>query len=369
MKYYLIAGEASGDLQGAELMRAIKKRDPGAEFRFWGGDLMADVAGFPPVVHQKERSFMGLWEVIRHLGAIRRHLRLCEQDLADWKPDIVIPIDHPGFNMRISRYAKKKGFIVVYFIAPKAWAWKRKRAYALARETNLVLSILPFEPNFFKPYGVNIRYVGNPLWDKISSFQADDDFKKKHGISKPLIALLPGSRNQEIRRILPDMLQAAWRFDQYDIAIACAPDFTADFYQGFLPDKHRVHLISRDTYSLLSCAQAALVTSGTATLEAALLLCPQVVCYKTSALTYRVARLFLRIRYISLVNLILNKAAVPERIQDSMDPKTLEQDLKGLLNGTLSAKQLLDYQELRVMMGASGAADRAAAEISAVLHV
>lgn len=363
MRYYLIAGEASGDLQGAALIEALKKLDAKAEFRFWGGDLMAKATGLQPVVHQKERAFMGLWEVIRHLGTIRKHLKLCAQDILSWKPDVVIPIDHPGFNMRMAAFAKKRGFNVAYFIAPKAWAWKRKRAYTLAKHTDLVLSILPFEPDFFSPYQVHIRYVGNPLWDKISAFQRDPDFLSRRAIEKPLIALLPGSRKQEITKILPEMLKTVGRFDGYEAAIACAPDFNSEFYQGFLLPGSTVHLLSNETYQLLAHAQAALVTSGTATLEAALIGCPQVVCYKTSRLTYQIARIVLKIRFISLVNIILNKKVVEERIQENMNADFLEQDLKVIMSGTGAEKMKTYYDELRTLMGATGAADRAAKEI------
>lgn len=363
MRYYLIAGEASGDLQGAALIEALKQHDPQAEFRFWGGDLMAKASGLLPVVHQKERAFMGLWEVISHLETIRKHLKLCKQDIQAWKPDVVIPVDHPGFNMRMAAFARKKGFKVVYFIAPKAWAWKKRRAHALAKQTDLVLSILPFEPAFFAPYGVNVRYIGNPLWDKINAFKRSDSFLEEYKLRKPMIVLLPGSRKQEIGRILPDMLTAAARFNGYDVAVACAPDFPPEYYRSMLPEQSAVRLISNATYQLLAHADAALVASGTATLETALLNCPQVVCYKTSTLTYRVARLLLRVKFISLVNLIMGREVVPERIQERMSANMLEQDLKELLSGPRADKMTTDYQELRNMMGSTGAAERAAIEI------
>jgi lipid-A-disaccharide synthase len=368
MRYYLIAGEASGDLQGAALIEALKQHDPQAEFRFWGGDLMAKASGLLPVVHQKERAFMGLWEVISHLGTIRKHLKLCKQDIQAWKPDVVIPVDHPGFNMRMAAFARKRGFKVVYFIAPKAWAWKKRRAYALAKQTDLVLSILPFEPAFFAPYGVNVLYIGNPLWDKINAFKRSDSFLEEHKLHKPMIVLLPGSRKQEIGRILPDMLAAAARFNGYEVAVACAPDFPPEYYQSMLPEQSAVRLISNATYQLLAHADAALVASGTATLEAALLNCPQVVCYKTSTLTYRVARLLLRIKFISLVNLIMGREVVPERIQEGMKPEIMEQDLKDILYGTERNRMLSAYRELRNLMGEVGAGNRAATEILQLLQ-
>jgi lipid-A-disaccharide synthase len=306
---------------------------------------------------------MGLWEVISHLGTIRRHLKLCKQDIQAWKPDVVVPVDHPGFNMRMAAFAKKQGFKVAYFIAPKAWAWKKKRAFTLARNTDIVLSILPFEPSFFKSYKVAIRYVGNPLWDKISVFQPNPVFPSVHGFKKPVIALLPGSRMQEITRILPSMLEAALRLDGYEVAIACAPDFKPEFYQSFLSLGKKIHLLHGETYQLLAHAKVALVTSGTATLETALLGCPQVVCYRTSGLTYLAARLILKIRYISLVNIIMDREVVPERIQERMSANMLEQDLKELLSGPRADKMTVDYQELRKMMGSTGAAERAAIEI------
>lgn len=363
MKYYLIAGEASGDLQGAALIEALKQLDPDATFRFWGGDLMAAAAGGTPVVHQKERAFMGLWEVIRHLGSIRKHLQLCKEDILNWNPDVVIPIDHPGFNMRMAAFAKFHGFKVAYFIAPKAWAWKKKRAFTLAKVTDLVLSILPFEPSFFAPYKVPVRYIGNPLWDKISAFAKDPAFLKRNGFEKPIIALLPGSRRQEIVRMLPAMLQAASRFDDCEVAIACAPDFPPEFYQGFYGSHQSIRLLRGETYQLLAHAQAALVASGTATLEAALLNCPQVVCYRTSALTYHAAKQLLKIKYISLVNLIMDREVVHERIQNEMNPTVLEQDLRQLLEPTQALQLKADYAALRKMMGNPGAAHRAATEI------
>ncbi len=363
MKYYLIAGEASGDLQGAALIEALKQQDPDAKFRFWGGDLMAAAVGGMPVVHQKERAFMGLWEVVRHLGSIRKHLKLCKADLLQWNPDVVIPVDHPGFNMRIASFAKKRGFKVAYFIAPKAWAWKKKRAFTLAKVTDLVLSILPFEPAFFTPYQVPVRYIGNPVWDSISSFRADPTFIQRHGLEMPFIALLPGSRTQEIKRMLPEMLEAASRFKKHKIAIACAPDYEPDFYRSLMQHDRSIHLISGETYQLLFHAQAALVTSGTATLETALLDCPQVVCYKTSQLTYRMAKLLLNIRFISLVNIIMGREVVKERIQDDMQPDVLEKDLKLLMQPDGAFQLKADYEMLRKLMGEPGAARRAASEI------
>jgi lipid-A-disaccharide synthase len=306
---------------------------------------------------------MGLWEVIRHLGSIRKHLKLCKADILNWNPDIVIPIDHPGFNMRIAAFTKNHGFKVAYFIAPKAWAWKKKRAFTLAKVTDLVLSILPFEPAFFAPYQAPVRYIGNPLWDQISAFQADPAFLQRNALEKPVIALLPGSRRQEIVRILPTMIEAALRLEDCEVAIACAPDFPPEFYQRFIAPHPSIRLLSGETYQLLSHAQAALVASGTATLEAALLNCPQVVCYRTSALTYHAAKRLLKIKYISLVNLIMNRLVVRERIQNEMNPEILEQDLRRLLEPDHALQLKADYEALRMKMGNPGAAQRAASEI------
>lgn len=363
MRIYVVAGEASGDLQAAAVMQALKELQPGIEFRFWGGDRMAAVAGTQPVVHNRERAFMGLWEVLKNLRRIRGYLKQCREDILQWKPDLLLLVDYPGFNLRMAEAAKQAGIRTVYFIAPKAWAWKKNRAAKLAANTDQVLSILPFEAAFFKPWGVNLKYIGNPLLDAVRSFQPDPVFRTRHGLESDFIALLPGSREQEIVRILPGMLSTAARFPNIRAAVACAPDFDTEWYKQRFGNPENVVFIPAASYELLAAARVALVASGTATLEAALFHCPQVVCYATSKLTYYAARAVLKIRFISLVNLIMDRAVVPEQIQDEMHPDRLEPLLRGLWQGAERERMLSDYRELDTRMGEPGAARRAAIEI------
>jgi len=363
MRIYVVAGEASGDLQAAAVMQELKNLDPGIEFRFWGGDRMAAVAGTLPVVHNRERAFMGLWEVLKNLGRIRRYLKQCKEDMLAWKPDVLLLVDYPGFNLRMAAVGKEAGICTIYFIAPKAWAWKKKRAAKLARHTDLVLSILPFEAEFFKPWRVNLKYIGNPLLDAVRSFQPNPAFRTAHGLESDFTALLPGSREQEIVRILPGMLATAARFPGLRAAVACAPDFTPEWYTQRFGNPENVAFIPAASYELLATARVALVASGTATLEAALFHCPQVVCYATSKLTYYAARAVLKIRFISLVNLIMGRAVVPEQIQDAMHPDLLEPMLRTLWEGAERDRMLADYRELDARMGEPGAARRAATEI------
>lgn len=363
MRIYVVAGEASGDLQAAAVMQALKELQPGIAFRFWGGDRMATVAGVEPVVHNRERAFMGLWEVLKNLRRIRRYLKQCREDILQWKPDLLLLVDYPGFNLRMAAVGKEAGIRTVYFIAPKAWAWKKKRAARLAAHTDLVLSILPFEQEFFQPWGVNLRYIGNPLLDAVRGFQPDPQFALRHGLETDFIALLPGSREQEIVRILPNMLATAARFPGIRAAVACAPDFPPEWYRERFGNPAHAVFITAASYELLSRARVALVASGTATLEAALFHCPQVVCYATSKLTYHAAKAVLQIRFISLVNLIMDRAVVPEQIQDDMHPDKLEPLLRGLWDGPERAAMLAAYDELDARMGEPGAAHRAALEI------
>jgi lipid-A-disaccharide synthase len=363
MRIYVVAGEASGDLQAAAVMQELKSLDPGIEFRFWGGDRMAAAAGTQPVVHNRERAFMGLWEVLKNLGRIRRYLKQCEDDILAWKPDVLLLVDYPGFNLRMAAVGKKAGIRTIYFIAPKAWAWKKKRAAKLAAQTDLVLSILPFEAEFFQPWGVNLKYIGNPLLDAVRGFQPDPSFRAAYGLESDFIALLPGSREQEIVRILPGMLATAARFPGIRAAVACAPDFPPEWYAERFGNPDNVFFVPYASYDLLATARVALVASGTATLEAALFHCPQVVCYATSKLTYYAARAVLKIRFISLVNIIMDRAVVPEQIQDNMHPDRLEPLLRGLWEGAERERMLSAYRELDTRMGEPGAAKRAAIEI------
>lgn len=364
MRYYLVAGESSGDLHGANLMKSILKADPQAQFRFFGGDKMKNVGG-ELVSHYRERAFMGIWDVLKNIRKISKYIRLCKEDIVQWKPDAVVFIDNPGFNLRVAKYVKKAGYKTFYYIAPKVWAWNQKRVFKIKERVDHLFCILPFEIKFFKNYGIQATYVGNPLMDEISAFKTNDQFKENNGITQPLVALLPGSRKQEIEKILPSMLSVVNQFPTYDFAIACTSDFSEEYYRSFTTEMSNVKLVFSDTYNLLKHSEAALVTSGTATLETALLGIPEIVCYKTNDLTYTLGKRLIKVPYISLVNLILNKLAVPEFIQNDLNAVKLESKLKELLtrNSAARNKMLENYKELRALVGGSGASDQTAALI------
>lgn len=368
MRYYLVAGESSGDLHGANLMKSVLKTDPQAQFRFFGGDKMKNVGG-ELVSHYRDRAFMGIWDVLKNIRKISKYIRLCKEDIAQWKPDAVIFIDNPGFNLRVAEYVKKAGYKTFYYIAPKVWAWNQKRVFKIKERVDHLFCILPFEIKFFKNYGIEATYVGNPLMDEIAVFNIDDNFKEKQGITKPVVALLPGSRKQEIEKILPAMLSVVNQFPAYDFAIACTSDFSEDYYRNFINEMPNIKLVFSDTYNLLKHSVAALVTSGTATLETALLGVPEIVCYKTNGLTYMLGRRLIKVPYISLVNLILNKLAVPEFIQSDLNAVKLENKLKELLthNSPVRNKMLDNYKELRALVGGAGASDQTAALICSML--
>ena len=360
MKYYLIAGEASGDLHGSNLMKAIAEKDKNAEFRFWGGDLMSK-AGGTLVKHYRDLAFMGFLEVVQNLRTILTNIKFCKKDIQEFKPDVLILIDYPGFNLRIAPFAKKLGIKVVYYISPQLWAWKEGRVKTVKSSVDEMLVILPFEKDFYSRHHVEARFVGHPLLDAVAGLNPVDveGFKKEHHLNrKKIIALLPGSRKQEIRKMLEIMLSVRPYFREYQFVIAGAPAIEKDFYQEYVDEN--VHFVSNRTYDLLRCSEAALVTSGTATLETALLNVPQVVCYKGSAISYQIGkRLVKNIQYISLVNLIMNREVVTELIQNDLTTKTLVKELQDILNGKRS-KMLDDYAELREKLGGQGASDKAA---------
>ena len=332
MKYYIIAGEASGDLHGANLMKALLDKDPAADFRFWGGDRMAKVGG-TLVKHYRELAFMGFWEVLTNLRTILKNIDYCKKDIANFKPDVLIFIDYPGFNMRIAKWAKQQHIPTHYYISPQIWAWKENRIKAIKRDVDFMYVILPFEKAFYEQkHQYPVHFVGHPLLDAIAQREEVDaeTFKSENGLdSRPIIALLPGSRKQEIAKMLKIMLSVVDDYHQYQFVIAGAPSIDYEFYQQFIKEEN-VHFVSGKTYDLLSVSYAALVTSGTATLETALLNVPEVVCYKGSWLSYHIAKRIIKLKYISLVNLIMDKPVVTELIQGDLTKKNLEKELDKL---------------------------------------
>lgn len=369
MKYYLIAGEASGDMYGANLIRALKKKDSKASFRCWGGDLM-QAAGGTVIRHYKHLAFMGFWEVIKHLPLIIRNLRFCKQDLLCYQADVLILIDYPGFNLRIANFAKKNALKVVYYISPQVWAWKSSRIHQIKKSVDQMLVILPFEEQFYKNYSMSVHFVGHPLLDVLNEKKKPlkQVFLKKHALKdRPIIALLPGSRKQEIRQLLPLMWSMRSYFPFYQFVVAIAPSQEKSFYEDLIGNDFAY--VENDTYSLLYLAQAALVASGTATLEAALLHVPQVVCYKGDRLSYEIGRRLLKhLQFISLVNLIMNKEVVKELIQKDFNRKNLQKELKTVLDDHHKRLILFNYKQLRKKMGSTGVSERCAQNILDILN-
>ncbi|MDB5112459.1 MAG: lipid-A-disaccharide synthase [Mucilaginibacter sp.] len=361
MKYYLVAGEASGDLHGANLMKALKEQDPAAEFRFFGGDLMQAIGG-TLVKHYADMAFMGFVEVVANLGTILKNLSFCKQDISAWQPDVLILIDFPGFNLKIAAFAKENKIPVCYYISPKVWAWNQKRVLKIKKVVDHLFCILPFEVDFYKQWGMKVDYVGNPLLDAVADFKPDTAFLEKNNLhpGKKIIALLPGSRKQEINYLLPDMIGVVSRFPDYQFVIAGAPSFTNDFYLQFLAD-HNIPVVFNATYDLLSNAYGAIVASGTATLETALFNVPQVVVYKGNAISIGIARLVIKIKYISLVNLIMDSAVVKELIQQDCSPQKIAAELDMLLNNKNYREAMLtNYDQLDERMGKPGASGKTA---------
>jgi len=363
MKYYLVAGEASGDLHGANLMKELKERDPKAEFRFFGGDLMLAEGG-TLVKHYADMAFMGFIEVVANLPAIFKNLSLCKQDITAWQPDVLILIDFPGFNLKIADFAKKNGLMVCYYISPKVWAWNQKRVLKIKKVVDHMFCILPFEVDFYKQWGMDVDYIGNPLLDAIAAFEPDVNFfESNHLPKKKIIALLPGSRKQEISYLLPDMLKVTEQFPQHQFVIAGAPSFNKEFYNQFLSDKN-IPIVFNATYDLLNNADAAIVASGTATLEAALFNVPQVVVYKGNNISITIARMVVKIKYISLVNLIMDSLVVKELIQQDCNPQNISAELDLIINDKdYRAAMLSNYDKLDERMGKPGASAKAAALI------
>lgn len=359
MKYYLIAGEASGDLHGSNLMKTLKEVDSGAEFRFYGGDLM-QVEGGTLVKHYADMAFMGFLEVALNLRTILSNIKKCKADVAAYHPDALILIDFPGFNLKIAEFAKKSGIKVFYYISPKVWAWNQKRVLKIKRDVDHLFCILPFEVDFYQKWGMKVDYVGNPLLDAKAAFHPNSNFKTENQLSdQPIIALLPGSRKQELHYILKDMLSVVPQFPNYQFVIAGAPTFNLEFYQTFLGEEN-IPIVFNSTYDLLNVAEAALVTSGTATLETALFKVPQVVLYKGSKISIGIARMLVKIRFISLVNLIMDQETVKELIQEDCNPQKITQELKSILVNPKRSKMLSDYEKLADKMGAPGASEKTA---------
>jgi lipid-A-disaccharide synthase len=328
MKYYIIAGEASGDLHGSNLIRELKKQDPQANIRGWGGDLMRS-AGLQLVKHYRDLAFMGLTDVLWHIGTILDNFKCCKADILSFRPDSLILIDYPGFNLRMAKWAKGHGIRVLFYISPQIWAWKESRVHQIRKTVDKMLVILPFEKVFYEKRNYPVEFVGHPLVEVIRK-----ELSLPAGIiavNKPFIALLPGSRKQEIREKLPVMLEMVKYFPDYEFVIAQARGLEDDFLLEMVKNRDRVHILKDRTYDILRQARAALVTSGTATLETALFGIPEIVCYKTSFLTYQVARRLIRVKYISLVNLIMDKEVVPELIQGDLNPENLRKELRLIL--------------------------------------
>ncbi|WP_262484533.1 lipid-A-disaccharide synthase [Brumimicrobium salinarum] len=366
-KLYIIAGEASGDLHASNLMKEIRREDNDIDFRFWGGDHMSAVAG-KPVKHIADLAFMGFIEVVANLRTILGNIKFCKKDIEEYKPDALVLVDYPGFNLRIAKWAKAHDIPVIYYISPQVWAWKQNRVHKIKKVVDKMMVILPFEKEFYAKFDMEVTYVGHPLLDAIESFKSKAekvDLYAKHSLDeRPVIALLPGSRKQEINTLLPIMLDSLSAFDDYQFVIAGAPALPDTFYAPFLESSENVKIIYGETYDLLTIATAALVTSGTATLETALFEVPEVVCYKGSAISYHIAKRLIKVDYISLVNLILKKEAVKELIQNECNAKQIEQELKLILpRAEKHDKMKADYTELLKVLGEGGASATAAKEV------
>jgi lipid-A-disaccharide synthase len=363
MKYYIIAGEASGDLHGSNLIKALKSYDSDASIRCWGGNLMQN-AGGTLAMHYKELAFMGFLEVITNIGAIFKNIAFCKEDIKKFNPDIVIFIDYSGFNLRIAKWAKTKGFKTSYYIAPQIWASREGRINKIKSSIDEMYVTLPFEKEFYeKKHNFPVNFVGHPLIDAIDNRSKIDalTFKNTYNLdsNKPIIALLPGSRKQEVSKMLAIMLSVTSAFSEYQFVIAGAPSLELDFYEPFLRNS-QIKLISNKTYELLEVAHAALVTSGTATLETALFKVPQVVCYKGNWISYQIAKRIITLKYISLVNLIMDKEVVKELIQNELNTKNLIAELHIILNTEKRTVLLKDYEELLKKLGGKGASDKTA---------
>lgn len=370
MKYYVIAGEASGDLHASNLIGCLKIYDSFAQFRGWGGNLMK-TQGVEICKHINDLAFFGISEVIGNLRTISNNFKLCKQDIITFNPDVLILVDYPGFNLRIAKFAKLKGIKVFYYISPTIWAWHQSRIYIIKKFVDKMFVILPFEKEFYKKFNVDVEYEGHPLLDAIeheqNNFLSKNEFCTKYNLlNKPIIAVLPGSRKNEIKRKLPLMMKVVNHFNEYQFVIAGTNSVPIDFYKQFLISDD-VKIIFGKTYQILKIADTAIVTSGTATLETALFNVPQVVCYKTSFLTYVIAKIFVKVKYISLVNIILNKGAITELIQNKLTLKNLIKELKLLTNSSKREQIIEDYKKINSLIGSVGASQRIAKQMVELL--
>ncbi len=355
-RYYFIAGEASGDLHAANLIDELLKLEKTATFKGFGGDLMQK-AGLDLTKHYKDMAFMGFWEVLVNFFSILKNFKVVKNEILEFKPDVLVLVDYPGFNLRIAKFAKKHKIKVVYYITPQVWAWKESRINKLRRDVNLLMPILPFEPSFFAKHNINVNYVGHPLIDALEDLNS-----KNIESEKPIIAILPGSRKQEISQLLPVMIEVAKYFENYQFIIAGAPSISREYYRSIT--KHsNIPVLSNQTHALLKECKAAIITSGTATLEAAILKVPQIVCYKTSLISYCLARIFINVKYIALVNLICNKEVVKELIQNDFNVDSLVQELRKILNNKYRKQIFKDYENIINLLGDVGASKRAAKAI------
>lgn len=362
MKYYIISGEASGDLHGSNLIKELKLKDKNAIFRCWGGDLIAK-QGVDVVKHIRDLAFMGFIEVLMNIRTIKKNFKFCHADILQFKPDVLILIDYPGFNLRIAEFAKAKGIKVFYYISPQIWAWKQSRVYKIKKFVDRMFVILPFEQEFYERFDYPVDFIGHPLLDAIETNLKHkttfEDFINRNNLeNKPIIALLPGSRKQEIQRKLPIMLSIVDNYKDYQFVIGAAPSLDIEYYKSF-SIKDNIKIVTGRTYELLQNSQAALVTSGTATLETALFEVPEIVCYKSNSLSYHIAKKLIKVKYISLVNLIMDKLVVKELIQNDLNSKNIVNELdKILFESEYRNSMIADYKELKDKLGGIGASER-----------
>lgn len=362
MKYYIIAGEASGDLHGSNLIKELRKLDKHAAIRCWGGDKM-EAAGAVVIKHYRDLAFMGFTEVIKNLPTILKNISFCKKEILAYQPDAIILIDYPGFNLRIAKWAKQKNFKIIYYISPQVWAWKENRVNTIKAYVDKMLVILPFEKEFYSKWNFDVEYVGHPLVEVVDEFKSQHSKVKIETNEKDVIALLPGSRKQEILKKLPVMLDVSKSFPQYRFIVAKAPGIDENFYNELLSPYTNVSSVLNQTYALLSISKAALVTSGTATLETALFAVPEIICYKGNSISYQIARRLIKIKFIGLVNLIMNKEVVKELIQDDLTTNNIKTELDKLLTDPARKKQVQnDYKSLKEILSEGGHASANAAK-------
>ena len=374
MRYYLIAGEASGDLHGSNLVKALRQKDTEAICQGWGGDLMSE-AGVKVTKHYRDLAFMGFYEVVKNIGTIRKNFKACKKDILTFKPDVIILIDYPGFNLRMAKWIKAQGIKIAYYISPQIWAWHTSRVHSIKKLVDRMLVILPFEKTFYKQYNYEVDFVGHPLLDHLAHLPSADDFRIQHDLDeRPVIALLPGSRKQEIKKMLTGMLAVVNDFKDYQFIIAGAPAIPLAYYRSLiaqekLSEAFSPKVVNNQTYQLLSISHAALVTSGTATLETALFNVPQVVCYTGNPLSFQLARRLVKVKYISLVNLVLDYSLVTELIQSDFNKKKITFELNKILSKDRRYEIQAGYADLRKALGNEGASERAAAVIVGLFDV